>query len=279
MTIVGEINSITTTPTENIETLTDATTHEEVSNLAKLNLRNCQKILFSEVECIVSKNKRDYGGGIEGTFDILDASKLSSLKKLKKQKANLPVIAKLRVKCTDRRKGDIQATVLSPSEEPIATFGRNKRRALFVKDADTEIPVLLQDKTIFSILKPDKSGKQTEISLGKGNTKTSYKMWFPAWQTQTKWCLFSFLCFFPTFGLAAPIGFCCMLKVGVEHKIDKYENGEKVKELSHTKWDLVDFEGVSSSEDKFALLLLNAFRHADKLSDPPSNSDGGGGGE
>lgn len=262
------VENVTTTEEEMLPS-TDTTTHEEFSLVAKLDLRNCQKIAFVEE---VDSQARGDARGIEGTYNIFDASTLSSLKKWKKEKANLAVVATLHIKCENRWKGDIKATVVSPSEELVATFERNKRRALFTKDAETEIPVLLPDKTTFAILKPDMSGKQTEIFICEGNPKVSYKMWFPAWQPQTKWCLFTFLCFLPTFGLGGCIGFYCMVKAGVQHKIDKYEDGEKIKELAGSDKRIVDFEGVSSSEDKFALLALSAFRHADSLSDPPSSN-------
>lgn len=255
---------------------------KEDSSFGSSALANCKRIAFRLDTSKIIKSSKQTGfrpsAGIEGTYKIIDAS--SAGKKWDKEGKDLPMIASLDIKCKNREMGDFRVTLKSPSGDAIASFERNKARGLFAhKDADTEIPVRTPDGAVFATLKPDMvAGKCTRIYMGEGeNPRVSFKMWLPTWQAQTKWCLFSFLCFLPTFGLGGCFGFYKMSKAKKVHRLEKHdESGRKSEDLADVTRGAVDFEGASTPLDwreKFALMLLYAFVEADDFVEPPPSTN------
>lgn len=254
-------------------------------------LSNCTRVAFLEEKTQVRRPANGGGGllmhgGIESTLNIVDVSALSSsgggntMKNKKKMETQLsemgddgtmPTLLTVRVQCQSRDMGDMKVAVESPlTGEIIASLERKKRRGtLWLAGGETEIPVLLSDGSTFAIVKPSMtSGGETEIVAAGDEGLLSFKRWCPAWQAQTKWILFSFLCFFPTFGLGSCFGFYKAATSDTIHKTSKHENGKTI-DLGHSIDSIISFEELSAWNEKLLIVCLGVFMQAAALTDPP----------
>jgi hypothetical protein len=245
-------------------------------------LGNCDRVAILEEETQVRPNGGlMMHGGIDGTLKIVDVSSLSSGMKKKKMETQLsemgdgmPTLFRVRVQCQSRDMGDMKVVVESLTGESIASLERKKRRGtLWLAGGEKEIPVLLSDGSTFAIVKPSKaSGEETEIAA-PGET-VSFTRWCPTWQAQTKWILFSFLCFIPTFGLGGCFGFYKAANSDKIHKTSKHENGTTI-DLGHSIDSIISFEELSVWKEKLLIVCLGVFLQAAALTEPPVSQQRG----
>jgi hypothetical protein len=242
-------------------------------------LDKCDRVAFLEEKTQVRPNGGlMMHGGIDGTLKIVDVSSLSSDMKRKKMETQLsemgdgmPTLFKVRIQCQSRDMGDMKVVVESLTGEIIVSLERKKRLGtLWLAGGEKEIPVLFSDGSTFAIVKPSMSsdGETKIVAAGEG---LSFKRWRPVWQAQTKWMLFSFLCFLPTFGLGACFGFYKAVNADIIHETSKYENGKTI-DLGHSIDSIISFEELSAWKEKLLFVCLGVFMQAAALTDPPVTS-------
>eukprot|EP00591_Stephanopyxis_turris_P014429 CAMPEP_0195537508 /NCGR_PEP_ID=MMETSP0794_2-20130614/48024_1 /TAXON_ID=515487 /ORGANISM="Stephanopyxis turris, Strain CCMP 815" /LENGTH=305 /DNA_ID=CAMNT_0040671235 /DNA_START=82 /DNA_END=999 /DNA_ORIENTATION=+ len=282
----------------------------------KRNLLSCSRafIGFSSdvIKTKTSNAKILSSGGVQTTIKIYDEKTLLLAKedggritggtKKKKKKAfddalaAAEVLMIIEISCKSLNKGDMNVAFKSPDGIIIATIDRQGETGGFLGSARNnhkgmKIPVLTPSeenevyKTFAHVTALSyNAASSSKISLeGDDNTEVSFSTSFPICQPCAYWLCFSFLCFFPTFGIAAPIGFYKSVTSTQRTKVKRLGTAGEESKLKDAKkkngveYITIDFDGVSEWKEKLAMLILFGFIEADKITQPKGSGGGGGG--